>query len=188
MGPRRALSSRSPGHLVPVGAAAATLFLASAPGGDDSFFLGLVWVPSACVWLAWMLWRSGGLKDGARVDGRSIVAWLVGPALAVLALTFAVLGLPLAARFALSRAAFEADARAALAASGPQQTPRPAYWLGLYRVRRSVESGEVWYSVSGAGGVFGWGGFGYSPPGVAREDPWGRRDLGGGWFVWLRTT
>ncbi|MGC5021853.1 hypothetical protein [Micromonospora sp. DT47] len=145
----------------------------------------------AVLGVAALLWVVGAqLSYGS---GRTWPWWLpIAPVMAVVVLALLVTGVPLRARWALSRAAFEtvvAEMPASTAATRFDRVDAPAT-IGGYRIISAylVPGGVVFYEAHGA--FFDDAGFAYLPGGPSPtlgngsfESPT-FRPLGGGWYRW----
>jgi len=183
-------SSRRPSrwfHLAVAALVLVTLWWGSVPR-SYSFWIWLspwdvVWSP-APLWMAIaMYWVVRVLAVAPR--GRDARAWYAAPTLAALTWVSVFCEIPLQMRFRASQASLQSDAEQWVDEPNDSKRKSEALWLGLYRVRRHVHDGAVYYKVPGAGYLMEWGGFVYSP---SRRPPELIRDLGGGWYVWLHST
>lgn len=161
------------------------LYVASLPGSP------LIWLlPALGLWLAvGIVWL---VRLISAIQRRSFTPSLVIAPLVVLVLVALFLSpLPLQARFALSRSAFEQAVR-----SLPENQAEGGSlgMVGTYRISEWTRTGDgvLFYSASGTG-LVDQAGFAYSPNGVPKaltnsDDPGfevlGWQDLGGGWYSW----
>ncbi|WP_406043067.1 hypothetical protein OG799_03635 [Micromonospora sp. NBC_00898] len=145
----------------------------------------------AVLGVAVVLWTVGAQLSHSA--GRTWPWWLpVAPTMAVVVLALLVTGLPLRARWALSRDAFAAVVTRLpepATTTGFDRVPVPAM-VGSYRITTAyrVPGGVVLYEANGA--FFDDAGFAYLPDGPTPSLGNGSfespvfRPLGGGWYRW----
>ncbi|RZU76974.1 hypothetical protein EV384_5686 [Micromonospora kangleipakensis] len=174
-------------HGVGVGGAGCLSWAFSVPG----FAVLIAMAAVAILGVAVVLWTVGAQLSHSA--GRTWPWWLpLAPAMAVVMLVLLVTGVPLRARWALSRDAFEA-----VVAELPERSPATGFdpvpvptTVGSYRITRAylVSGGVVFYEENGA--FFDDAGFAYLPDGPTPSLGNGSfespvfRPLGGGWYRW----
>jgi hypothetical protein len=159
------------------------LIAGSVPAGD----LGMSLLGVLALFVAGVTWLLRGIAYvDARRRGRAHgdPRWfVVGPAAAALTVVVAAVGLPLQARWALSRGAFEDALREAPGEADGR--------IGLYDVSAVRAHGDATvFEVAGTGAVFESGGFAHVPDPAARPELAERTDyhhLGGDWY-WFTAT
>jgi hypothetical protein len=174
-------------HAVVAVAAGCLLWAFSVPGISVLLAAGAVLV----LGLATLLWAAG--VEAFRLRGTRSSWWfLVTPAMGVMVVALLYAGLPLQARWALSRDAFEA------VVDDLPEAPVGTEWtrltvpgrLGAFRITAAyrVPGGAVFYEANGS--LFDDAGFAYLPGGPnpslengSFESP-AFKHLGGGWYSW----
>ncbi|WP_141715208.1 hypothetical protein [Micromonospora rhizosphaerae] len=174
-------------HVVAAGGAGCLLWAFSVPGVAVLLAAAAV----AVLGVAVLLWTVGAQLSHSA--GRTWPGWLpVAPAMAVVVLALLVTGVPLRARWALSRDAFEtvvAELPQRRSATGFDRVRVPAT-VGSYRITTAylVPGGVVFYEENGA--FFDDAGFAYLPDGPTASLANGSfespvfRPLGAGWYRW----
>ena len=194
-----ALLHRAPGwifHLVATLGALALLWSASYPLGNFlPLLVGFGWtVGCAAVWLVRLITYVSGRRL-AVPSGRSR-GFLIAPIGGLVVIALMALGVPLAARWGLSRGAFDARAdqlvaEAAESGAGRKRDVLDGDRVALYIVRNATvdASGGVYFVIEGSGFVDG-GGFarlpdGPPPTGLEPGEPEQFEHLDGDWYTFV---
>ena len=118
----------------------------------------------------------------------SPLAWLAAPAVGLVVVVLVVAGIPLQARWAISRPAFDAVVEQRLEGGG--RVPGHPGRLGLYEIGRVDDVGGALLFFEGDDGALGASGFAHLPDGprpdlfVGSAGPLRFEPLGGPWHSW----
>ncbi len=182
---------RAPGALfhVAVGLLALSLlWVHSEPGVDLLPWITVVLLSCllALVWAVRLLTFLLALTRGRSAG--SALAWLPAPAVGLVVLVLVVTGVPLQARWTISRPAFDAVVEQHL--RGVEQVPERPGRLGLYRIDRVDDVDGALLFFEGEIGALGASGFAHVPEGprpdlfVDSAGPLRFEPRGGPWYSW----
>lgn len=179
---------RPPGrifHGAVAAVALVTVIGATDPGLNGwALFAIFGWVTVVVVWLGRVALFGLALAR-KRAEGR-VASFLLGPLIAVLAFAVVSGDIPLRARWAVGRSAFEDYIeRPDVRPFSPESVRFDARErLGTYEVRRIEQQGDDWYFETGQGFLFTDYGFAFLPRGPEQQSPYLYQHLDGPWYVY----